>query len=61
MQYRHFRQEGCGEAHGLILHFNGWAMTPEAVQHLRLPLGYDLLVLWDYRTDVLDPLELGAV
>lgn len=59
MQYRHFRQEGRGEARGLILHFNGWAMTPEAVQHLRLPLGYDLLVLWDYRTDVLDPLELG--
>ncbi|MDO4707235.1 MAG: DUF452 family protein [Porphyromonadaceae bacterium] len=38
------------EAERLILYFNGWAMTPEAVEHLNLPSGYDLLVLWDYRT-----------
>jgi len=59
MQYRFFHQTGGAECTGLVLHFNGWAMPPEAVQHLRLPHGYDLLVLWDYRTDALDPLELG--
>lgn len=59
MQYRFFRQTEGAACTGLVLHFNGWAMPPEAVQHLRLPHGYDLLVLWDYRTDALDPLELG--
>lgn len=38
----------------LILYFNGWAMTPEAVDHLVRPEGYDLLVVWDYRSLELD-------
>lgn len=36
-------------AHGLIVLLNGWAMTPESIEHLIRPQGYDLLVLWDYR------------
>lgn len=38
----------------LILFFNGWAMTREAVEHLAIPAGYDLLHVWDYRTDEQD-------
>lgn len=38
----------------LILYFNGWAMTPEAVEHLIRPEGYDLLIVWDYRSLDLD-------
>lgn len=51
MQYKLYPQ-GEGNQR-LILYFNGWAMTPEAVEHLRLPAGYDLLVLWDYRSSEL--------
>lgn len=35
----------------LVLYFNGWALGPIAVEHLGLPEGHDLLVLWDYRSD----------
>ena len=38
----------------LVLYFNGWALSPIAVEHLGLPEGQDLLLLWDYRTDALD-------
>lgn len=48
MQYKLYTQSANNE--GLILYFNGWAMTPEAVEHLALPTGYDLLVVWDYRS-----------
>lgn len=57
MQYKLYLQDEGNE--GLILYFNGWAMTPEAVEHLRLPQGYDLVVVWDYRSDHLD-LNLSA-
>lgn len=38
----------------LVLYFNGWALSPIAVEHLGLPEEQDLLLLWDYRTDALD-------
>ena len=34
----------------LVLYFNGWALGPIAVEHLGLPEGHDLLILWDYRS-----------
>lgn len=36
----------------LILFFNGWAMTPESIEHLAIPDNYDLVVIWDYRDDI---------
>lgn len=38
----------------LLLYLNGWALGPSAVEHLGKPVGRDLLILWDYRTDQLD-------
>lgn len=56
MQYKIYPSpQGKGEH--LILFFNGWAMTPESVEHLARPEGCDLLVLWDYR-DLSLPLDL---
>lgn len=49
MQYKLYKQ--AEQNLGLVLYFNGWAMTPEAVEHLILPEGYDLLVVWDYREE----------
>lgn len=51
MQHKIYKQSEDNE--GLILYFNGWAMTPEAVEHLLLPKGYDLIVVWDYRDEEL--------
>ncbi len=34
----------------LILYFNGWAMNSSAVVHLKIPEGYDLLCVQDYRS-----------
>ncbi|WP_329905199.1 DUF452 family protein [Porphyromonas pogonae] len=51
MQYKLYHQE---ENKQLILFFNGWAMTPETVERLIIPSGYDLLSVWDYREDNLD-------
>lgn len=48
MQYKLY--QGSQASDRLILYFNGWAMTPEAVEHLALPSGWDLLVAWDYRS-----------
>lgn len=55
MQYRLYTD--TTEATDLILYFNGWAMTPESVEHLERPVGYDLAILWDYR-EVAWPLGL---
>ncbi|PDP56690.1 hypothetical protein CLI74_04880 [Porphyromonas gingivalis] len=52
MQKELFRQSP--DSNKLILFFNGWAMTREAVSHLAIPPEYDLLHVWDYRTDTLD-------
>lgn len=41
-------------ARRLLLYLNGWALGPVAAEHLGLPEGYDLLLLWDYRTDDLE-------
>ncbi len=50
MQQRLYKNsDEADQEKGLILYFNGWAMTPEAVEHLLLPEGFDLLVCWDYR------------
>lgn len=49
MQQELFRQSPNSDK--LILFFNGWAMTHEAVDHLSLPDGYDLLHVCDYRSD----------
>lgn len=56
MQYKIYRAQE--EACRAIVFFNGWAMTPESVEHLALPEGYDLIVLWDYR-DLTLPEELA--
>lgn len=48
MQYKLY--QGNEASDRLILYFNGWAMTPEAVEHLALPRGWDLLIVWDYRS-----------
>lgn len=48
MQYQLFMQ-GAKAQPRLLLFFNGWAMPPESVTHLRIPEGYDLCVVWDYR------------
>lgn len=50
MQYKIY-QSGVKPARELVLFFNGWAMTPESVEHLSLPEGVDLMVVWDYRDD----------
>lgn len=41
---------GATPASRAILFFNGWAMTPESVEHLALPTACDLFILWDYRS-----------
>ncbi len=48
MQYK-ITRVGNAPSERAILFFNGWAMTPESVEHLALPEGYDLITLWDYR------------
>ncbi len=53
MQARFYPSEQK-EAKALIIFFNGWAMTPEVVTHLRPAQGHDLLILWDYRELSLD-------
>ncbi len=40
----------------LLVFFNGWGMTSAAVEHLVLPEGFDLMVVYDYRTLSLLPL-----
>lgn len=37
------------KANKLIIFFNGWSMSPAAVDHLALPSDCHLLHLWDYR------------
>lgn len=60
MQYKIY-PSSQGSTGRLILFFNGWAMTPESVEHLSIPEGYDLIVLWDYRDLVLpSALDLSA-
>lgn len=49
MQYRLYQSRPSEYASRLILFFNGWAMTPESVEHLAIPQGFDLMVVWDYR------------
>lgn len=52
MQYKIFTTNTENKNNKLILFFNGWAMTPESVEHLSLPDNCDLLVVWDYRDDI---------
>lgn len=54
MQTKLYKNQGPTDSTKLILFFNGWAMTPEAIDHMVLPDGYDLLVFWDYRTESYD-------
>lgn len=58
MQYRLYRAQHAEPSSCLILFFNGWAMTPESVEHLVIPPGFDLLVVWDYRVLDLPKQEL---
>lgn len=51
MQTRFLPYSGSSVADTLIIFFNGWAMTPEAVTHLAQPDGCDLLIVWDYCND----------
>lgn len=34
----------------LIIYFAGWGTSPELVKAWEIPQGYDLLLIWDYRT-----------
>lgn len=55
MEYKLYHNERNTE---LILFFNGWAMTPESIEHLVIPNNYDLIVLWDYRETNNFPLDI---
>lgn len=35
-------------SHALLIYFAGWGTTPEVVEHLALPEGWDYLACWDY-------------
>ncbi len=52
MQYKLYKRRE--ENKELILFFNGWAMTPETIEHLSSDESQDLLVVWDYRSLDLD-------
>ncbi len=52
MQYKLYQNRQNSQE--LILFFNGWAMTPETVEHLSFDSRQDLLILWDYRSLDLD-------
>ncbi len=52
MQYKLYQNRQGNR--DLVLFFNGWAMTPETVEHLSFDDAQDLLVLWDYRSLDLD-------
>ncbi len=52
MQYKLYQHKQNNTE--LIIFFNGWAMTPETVEHLSFDEKQDLLVLWDYRSLDLD-------
>ncbi len=45
-------QDKCSaqQAEGIVVFVLGWASGPEAVGHLHLPGGYDVLTLYDWRT-----------
>ncbi len=57
MQYKLYRYKEGNKS--LILFFNGWAMTPETIEHLAFNQDNDLLVLWDYRSSKFN-LDLSA-
>lgn len=58
MQYKLIMPKATAQPK-LLLFFNGWAMPPESVTHLRIPEGYDLCIVWDYR-DLRLELDLRA-
>lgn len=51
MQYKKIIDNSSKE---LILFFNGWAMTPESVDHIASKENRDIVVVWDYRNDDID-------
>lgn len=57
MEYKLYKND-LTKSKNLIVFFNGWAMNPASIEHLGLPIGYDLIVLWDYRTENNTPIEI---
>ncbi len=57
MQYKLYQNRQGNK--DLILFFNGWAMTPETVEHLSFDASQDVALVWDYRSLDLD-LDLTA-
>lgn len=60
MQIKLYKNDLTETARTLILFFNGWAMTPESVEHLMLPADTDLLVVWDYRDEQMPSFDFTA-